>query len=58
MAEVAAALRLEIVNSPVSTHSTPRSETKLLYTDTPNAFSSSPTSDSQFQIKVWYGLSN
>ncbi|KAF0554956.1 hypothetical protein F8M41_018314 [Gigaspora margarita] len=53
MAEVAAALRLEIVHSPSSAPSTPRSETKLLFTDAPNAFyssvSSSPTSDSSFQ---------
>ncbi|CAG8627339.1 11668_t:CDS:2 [Cetraspora pellucida] len=58
MAEVAAALRLEIVNDTGSIPSTPRSEPKLLFTDAPNGFSSSvtssPTSDSslqQFHIK-------
>ncbi|CAG8740707.1 12856_t:CDS:2 [Cetraspora pellucida] len=41
MAEVAAALRLEIVNDTGSIPSTPRSEPKLLFTDAPNGFSSS-----------------
>ncbi|CAG8765370.1 5464_t:CDS:2, partial [Racocetra persica] len=42
MAEVAAALRLEIVNDTGSIpSSTPRSQPKLLFTDAPNSFSSS-----------------